>query len=212
MKRGKIKAFIFDIGGVLYFERSSKSFKNHDHSGVHEYVARKLKLPLDTYFDSIDTTYTNSIEGKNTKQQVLSVLSKNLKLGKRKLERLYYNAYKKKFLRNKELYKKAYELKDKDFDIAILSDQWHLSKKAFITKKDLWKFDALVLSCDVGLRKPNPKIYKLVLKQLHLKPEEVVFIDNRNWNLVSAKKLGMKTILFENNEQLFRSLKRFGVK
>ncbi len=209
MKRGKIKAIVFDIGGVLQLNRHS--FHGQDPYGVHEYVAKKLKMDMDTYFDSIDTTYVKSIEGEISKEKVLSTLSKNLNIKSKKIERLYSTAYKKSFVRNKKLFEKAYKLKDEGYDIAILSDQWHLSKKIFVTKRDMWKFDSIVISCDVGYRKPNPKIYKLVLKRLHLKPEEVVFIDNREWNLVPAKKLGMKTILFENNTQTFRDLKKLRI-
>jgi len=45
-----------------------------------------------------------------------------------------------------------------------------------------------------------------------MKPEEAVFIDNRDWNIIPAKKLGMKTVLFRNNKQTFRELKKLGVK
>ena len=74
--------------------------------------------------------------------------------------------------------------------------------------KNLYKdFDEIVVSCDVGMRKPNPKIYKLILKKLKLKPSETIFIDNQKWNINPAKKLKMQTILFKDNKQLFENPK-----
>ena len=73
------------------------------------------------------------------------------------------------------------------------------------------KFNAVIVSCDVGIRKPNPKIYKLVLKKLKLPAKNTVFIDNQKWNIKPAKKLGMNTILFKNNKQTLKELKKLKV-
>jgi HAD superfamily hydrolase (TIGR01509 family) len=56
----------------------------------------------------------------------------------------------------------------------------------------------------VGCRKPDPKIYKIAIKKSESNPEEILFIDNQEWNIPSAKKLGMKTIHFQDNKQLFQ--------
>ena len=117
---------------------------------------------------------------------------------------MYFKAYKKEFKINKQLFNQAFKLKKLGYKIAILSDQWHLSKDAHMPKKWCKKFDQLIVSCDVGIRKPNPKIYKLTLKKLKLSPRQILFIDNQEWNIKPAKKLGMKIILFKNNEQLFK--------
>jgi len=39
----------------------------------------------------------------------------------------------------------------------------------------------------------NPKIFRIALKRLGVKPNEAIFTDNRAWNLVASKKLGMRT-------------------
>jgi len=127
------------------------------------------------------------------------------------LQKVFVKAYKRNFQRNKELFRKAFQLNKKGYKIAILSDQWHLSKKALVNKKDMKKFDAVVISCDVGLRKPDPKIYRLVLKRLKLPAKNTVFIDNQKWNTKPARKLGMNTILFKNNKQAFKQLRKLGV-
>ncbi len=207
----KIKAIIFDIGGVLEIGKNSKTMRNHSTLGVHEYISKKFKITLDQWFDSIDTPYAKSIEGKISEEKVLSIISKNLKTTPRKLKRIIIRAYRKHFRHNKELYKFAFGLKNKGYKIAILSDQWPVSKEALFKKRYIKKFNNVVVSCDVGVRKPNPKIYKIVLKKLKLSPEKCVFIDNQIWNIKPAKKLGMKTILFKSNKQTINDLKKLGV-
>ena len=72
-------------------------------------------------------------------------------------------------------------------------------------------FDGIILSWKVHMRKPEPEIYQYVLKKMKLSPEETVFIDNYPMNLPPAKKMGIRTILFRNPEQLEKDLVKFGV-
>lgn len=212
LKRPKIKAIILDIGGVLALGKYDVHPKNHHRlSGIHNYIAKKLKISIDQYFDAIDTTYAMAIEGHISESETIRIFSRNFKISEKKLIKIYVKAYKRHFKQNKELYKFAFKLKDKGYKIAILSDQWYLSKKALVISKYMKKFDEVVISCDVGVRKPAIKIYKLILKKLRVKPAQCLFIDNQSWNLKPAKKLGIKTILFKTNKQLFKQIKRFGI-
>lgn len=209
----KIKAVIFDVGGVLQIGGKTRFSKKDVHtSGVHQIIANKLKISIDQYLDSIDTYYAKSIEGQISKPTLLSVLSSNLNYSKDKLQNLYYKTYKKKYTKNIGLYSIAKRLKKQGYKIAILSDQWHLSKEALMPKKDTKIFDVIIISCDVGIRKPNTPIYQMVLDKLKLKPEETIFIDNQVWNIIPAHKLGMNTILFHDNKKTREQLKEFEVK
>ncbi len=205
-KNKEIKAIIFDIGDVLALSKHLlKKYKNRmHHLGIHESVAKKLNISLDQYFDSIDTTYASSIEGKISKKQATEKISKNLNLSKKELIKIYSRAYLQEFKQNTELLKRAFKLKKLGYAIAVLSDQWHLSKETLMPKKIYKNFNVVVVSCEVGIRKPNSKIYQLVLKKLKIQPKHALFIDNQQWNILPAKKLGMKTILFNDNKQLFK--------
>lgn len=61
-------------------------------------------------------------------------------------------------------------------------------------------FDVFVSSAHVGMRKPDPRIYKYTMEKLRetvgpdLKAEEVLFLDDIGENLKAAKALGMRTI------------------
>jgi len=209
-KKEDIKAIIFDIGGVLVRASLLKKPSGGHIHGVHEHIAKKLNVTIDQYFDSIDTAYTDSVVGKKTKEESLRIMAKNLETTPEKLEKLYIKFYNIKF--NKELIKKAKQLKKQGYKIGVLSDQWQVSREIQFPKKLEKIFPIHVISCDVGIRKPNPKIYKLVLKKLKIPTKNVLFIDNQKWNLIPAKKLGMKTILFKDNARTFEDLKKLGIK
>ncbi|HLK11454.1 MAG TPA: HAD family phosphatase [Candidatus Binatia bacterium] len=56
------------------------------------------------------------------------------------------------------------------------------------------RFDVFVESRAVGLRKPDPRIYRLACTQLGIAPEAAVFLDDIGANLKPARLLGMATI------------------
>ena len=209
-KKYEVKAIIFDVGGVLAISKIPMIVrkKNYRSLGVHQDIAKKLKISLDQWFDSIDSAYADAIEGKISEQKFLSIISKNIKTTPKKLEKFFIRAYKKNFKINKELYKTAFKLKKKGYKIAILSDQHQISQKVLMPIKYIKKFDVVITSHYSGMRKPDSRIYKLTLRKLKLKPEQTIFIDNQEWNIKPAKKLGMKTILYKNNKQTFEELSK----
>ncbi|HEU5121964.1 MAG TPA: HAD family phosphatase [Candidatus Saccharimonadales bacterium] len=69
-------------------------------------------------------------------------------------------------------------------------------------------FDAEVLSCEVGMKKPDVDIYKAALGAAECRPEECIFIDDKEKNLVPARELGMVTILAKNTDQIREDLHR----
>lgn len=210
--KNKIKIIFFDIGGVLKLGKYSfLAMRRHHALSIHHFMAKKLKIDLDQWFDSIDTPYAKSIEGTIPRSKAISIIAKNLKISKEKLESLWIKAYKKHFKKNKKLFSIIEKIKKQGYKVGILSDQWYLSKDALVIPKDLEIFDPVIISCDVGVRKPNLKIYKLALKKANVKANESLFIDNQIWNIKPAKKLGMKTILFKNNKQLIHDLNKLKI-
>lgn len=58
------------------------------------------------------------------------------------------------------------------------------------------KYKKVYLSCKEEMYKPNSDIYEKVQKESGFKPEEILFIDDKEENLVVPKNLGWKTVLF----------------
>jgi putative hydrolase of the HAD superfamily len=70
----------------------------------------------------------------------------------------------------------------------LLSNSWGLDYE-----RDGWEmlFDAVVISGEVGLRKPDPAIYALAAERLDLPPEQIVFVDDLRPNVRAAAATGM---------------------
>ncbi len=67
-------------------------------------------------------------------------------------------------------------------------------------------FDAFVESAIVGLRKPDPRIYQHVCRELGVSPGASVFLDDIGTNLKAARALGMHTIKVDSAEQALAEL------
>lgn len=63
-------------------------------------------------------------------------------------------------------------------------------------------FDATVFSCAVGMRKPDPRIYRLACDQLGVEPEQALFVgDGANDELAGAERVGMRAVLIHRAGQ-----------
>jgi len=69
-------------------------------------------------------------------------------------------------------------------------------------------FQMVILSCDIGVAKPNPKIFEIALKKLKVDASSCLFIDDKKRNVDAAKKLGMDGIMFESPQKLIEELKK----
>ena len=65
-------------------------------------------------------------------------------------------------------------------------------------------FDAVIISCEVGLSKPDPRIYQLSLDRLGLPAPEALFVDDRADNIEGAARVGLRTLRFEGLDALAR--------
>jgi putative hydrolase of the HAD superfamily len=81
---------------------------------------------------------------------------------------------------------------------AALKDQWHIADA----------FDVVVISAEVGLAKPDPRIFELALAQLGLAPEEGVFLDDMQENIDAARLVGLRAVKFTDTEQAINDISR----
>lgn len=81
---------------------------------------------------------------------------------------------------------------------ALLVSDWQISDA----------FDTVVISAEVGLVKPDPRIYQLILKSLGVSPEQAVFIDDSSENIEAARSLSMSGILFTSPKAVTSELEQ----
>jgi HAD superfamily hydrolase (TIGR01549 family) len=69
-------------------------------------------------------------------------------------------------------------------------------------------FDDIVLSYKVGMIKPEPEIYELAAKNLSVKPNECIFVDDIMSYCQGAQKVGMKFVWYQNFGQMRADLEK----
>ena len=86
---------------------------------------------------------------------------------------------------------------------ALLSNSWGNEYP-----RELWAgmFDAVLISGEVGLRKPEPEIYLLTAERLGLTPEDCVFVDDLKINVRGAVAVGMVGIHHKTYESTLLEL------
>jgi HAD superfamily hydrolase (TIGR01509 family) len=93
------------------------------------------------------------------------------------------------------------------YKVGLLSNAWDNLRK---TMHERWNmdvlFDDLVISAEVGLMKPDPRIFYLALERLGVQPEETVFVDDTQVNVETARQQGLIGIQFLDTQQTLTDL------
>jgi putative hydrolase of the HAD superfamily len=102
----------------------------------------------------------------------------------------------------------THSLRVAGFKTALLSNL-HLRFSAHIRSNSEWLqlFDHLIFSSEERLIKPDPAIFLKCLEALRVKPEQSLFIDDRDVNVETAIALGICAIKYESVPQLASNLK-----
>ena len=92
------------------------------------------------------------------------------------------------------------ELKAAGYRLFVLSN---MSKDyiEFLRKMPVFQhFEGEIVSCEVGLIKPEREIYNLLLDRYNLVPEQTMFIDDRKPNVDAAAEVGINPFDFDRND------------
>ncbi|CAI8280761.1 MAG: D-ribitol-5-phosphate phosphatase [Cryomorphaceae bacterium] len=195
----KCKTIIFDLGAVILninYENTIDEFTKLGVKNAETFYSKKVQTEL---FNKIET-------GKISNNEFLRELQKETKNAKIKQVKIAWNAMLLDLPKERlQLIKK---LKD-NHTIYLLSNTNSIHINAF--KEELgnkkWLefcelFDKMYLSHELGLRKPDAKIFEHILNEQKLKAEEVFFIDDSPQHIASAKKLGINCHHLLDNEDI----------
>jgi epoxide hydrolase-like predicted phosphatase len=83
--------------------------------------------------------------------------------------------------------------------------EWRTSWRKRVPVDEL--FDVVVDSSDVGMRKPEPSIYRLVEERLGIPGKGLLFVDDLGVNLKTAKTLGWQTVKYDDTDRVLRTLR-----
>ena len=80
-------------------------------------------------------------------------------------------------------------------------------KESQLKKEAMGLFDHVVESSKVGIRKPNPEIYKMSCEALSVEPKDCIYLDDLGINLKPARELGMATIKVVDPEEAIQEVR-----
>lgn len=183
-----IKAIIFDCFGVLttdlwreFKATLPENLQNQARNLNHEYDAGNLTEP--------------------------EFIKKIVRLSGRKPEEVE-ELSKDEVTKNKELLTYIKKLKH-SYQIGMISNiasNW--VRDEFLTPEEQALFDDLVFSYEVGITKPDKRIFEIACRRLKVDPKASVFIDDIEVYVQAAKDLGMQGIVYKNFNQMKRELEQ----
>ncbi len=121
---------------------------------------------------------------------------------RKKLEEISRNTINKIYrVREPDIFEKLPKLK-----FATASN--HISMiKDWLKKENVYdKFFCHVISQDIHFMKPSFEFYKILIEKLAEKPEEILFVDDKEENVEGAKEAGLKTLLYDGQIPLSESI------
>lgn len=97
-----------------------------------------------------------------------------------------------------------------EYKTVLLSNAWDNLRPLL---KGLWKidsvFDHIFISAELGLAKPDPEIYKVVIDSLDQDPSELIFIDDFVENVKAAREANLNAIHFRNRDQALADIMEY---
>ncbi|MFX1442606.1 MAG: HAD family hydrolase [Promethearchaeota archaeon] len=199
----KYDAIIFDLFGTLV---DNPTFQ--DYNQLLSQMASVLSLPSKKFSDLwIETAQNRAIGIFKTTEENLRYIHNALQINVNENQLKKVIQFKLDFTRKgltpkSDAIKTLSELKNRDLKIGLISNcsadvpiLWKNTKFA--------KFiDVAILSCSVGLKKPDPKIYNLACEKLDITPQNCLYIgDGDSHELTGASEVGMDAILIRDPHQ-----------
>lgn len=196
-----IKAVIFDMGGVVCSSVGSEQ--------VYDFLAEKLALTKKEIMSQLNDLEREYQQNKITRGELVSTfLARIKKVGHLNPKGFYLEGYEKSSPIQEEVMELARQLKTK-YKVGMLTNVINEHYRVHKKRGDYECFEEyLVASNKVGMRKPNKEIYLYTLKKMGIEPQEALFIDDKERNLETACKLGMKVILAKNPKQVVADVEK----
>jgi HAD superfamily hydrolase (TIGR01509 family) len=194
-----IRALLFDAGDILYYRQNSGSKLS---AFLNEIGLPEKEFPLDKKTALRNQAYQGLINYDQFQETILHFYGithpDQIARGKQVLDEEANNV---QFFEG--VPETLCSLKEAGYMLGIITDTAlpvHVKLNWFERGGfgDVW--DSVVSSRELGIRKPDPKIYHVALQQLGVTAGQAVFVGHKSSELDGAKAVGMKTIAFNFEE------------
>ena len=185
MSSQEFNTILTDVGGVL--------IKNYDTTDA---VRQRVDLDEDTFGNAWPELIGRLGSGSISEEALWSSLAD---LGGKSVS-TSPNFFEKTFADNLQKYDKVLSLLTSlgrhGYTLGVLSNTIQAHSNVLYNEKVYEPFDTnIFLSHEIHHRKPSPEAYEYALAKMNKQPEEVLFIDDREDNLLVPRELGMRTML-----------------
>ena len=186
-----LKAVIFDVGGVLIRTKSR--------AGREKWAVRLGMDPweFENFIFSGESGRQAQL-GQKTFEQHWHWLGQHFGLNETELTRMRRDFFAGDFL-NEPLVDHIQRIRQLGYRTGLLSNYADDSRSLWTNKFPfIQHFDGVVISSEVGIMKPDPRIYYLAAESVGAEPKESLFIDDFIENIEGARRVGMQTIHFSD--------------
>lgn len=185
------KLYIFDMGGVLCCDFNDIPV-----------ISNYLGITEENFFIYSGENFRELLDGKIDSNEFWVRFS--LRYGKKIKEELFGKYFNPGIIREtKDIIK---QLKNDSRVICgtntIDSHYYYL-----LNQGDYDIFDEVYASNLMGISKPDPDFYRYILKKEGIEPENIIFVDDTEENIISAQKIGINSILFTDSDSLKQQIK-----
>jgi putative hydrolase of the HAD superfamily len=192
-----IKVIGFDLGGVYLTDCWGKE--------IRRWIALQQKVSVQSVEKKNAVMVDHISEGKVSEEDFISLfVGNNLK----SIAQVKHQIR----IRNRILHPSLRPLLRhlrKKYTVVLMNNEGQAWNEYRLQRFHLHKiFDEILTSYTLRSAKPQRRYYVKVLEKLHVKPNELLFIDDTEKNVLAARSLGINAILFKNPEQLVRELHR----
>ena len=187
----KITTLIFDMYGVILEERTG-NFISYTLEHFDEAERERIKDLIEN-----QKLFTKAGLGELSSAEFLSLL------GYKDVE-YHMKNYIENYLSFDSSFTTFAEKHHKNYDFILLSTDVSEWSKYITQHYELDKyFKHKIVSGDVHCRKPDKRIYEIALTAAQRKPNECLFVDDNVANILSAKDLGIKSVLFNRFQEQY---------
>jgi|SRR2546429_786524 len=193
-----IKAIFLDIGGVLILSKYRE---------IIEKWASELNVPSDKLHQTLKQYSHIGMAGKRGSYQEFLEQNEIDWITADQLKALQKEAWKSEYI-NQELLDFILENKGK-YTFGIITNNYKEAEELLLKKFNVPKFySVFVSSADIGVLKPDERIYQYALERIKTPAEQTIFVDDQERNVEAAKELGMVGFLYRDNESLLKQLSK----
>jgi len=194
----RLQAVVFDVGGVL--------LRTEDPSPRRRWEQR-LGLPARGLADLVFNSPVSlqAMVGLADASAIWAYVGQHLGLGDGQLEELRADFWRGDQW-DRTLLAFAQGLRP-SLRTGVLSNAWPDARREFAPEIGPEGFDVVVISAEEGFRKPERRIYELLLSRLEVPASAAAFVDDMPENVAAAEALGMQALLFTTTAEVIARLR-----